>query len=111
MAPKLDEQREKLNRLLEISALQRRLVSEKRIDDLLQYHAEREALFATIDLTGSSADGSLKELAHKLSESDSLLMAETRALMEGMSARLNHLKAGQSALRAYGSPKEKRTLG
>jgi len=111
VALKLEEYREKLNRLLEISVLQRRLVSEKRIDELLECHAQRETLFSTIDLSGSSTDESLKELARKLTESDRLLTAETRAVMEGMSARLNHLKAGQSALRAYGAPVEKRTIG
>jgi len=103
--------REKLNRLHEISVLQGRLIREKRIEELLACQAEREALFSTIDLAGSSPDPSLRELAEKITESDRRLMDQTRAVMEGMSSKLNHLKAGQNALRAYGSPSEKRTIG
>lgn len=111
MAPKLEEYREKLNRLLEISILQRRFIKEKRIEEVLSCQAGRDALFASLDLDGASPDPSLRELARKISESDRLLIEETRAVMEAMSSKLNHIKAGQNALRAYGAPVEKHTIG
>lgn len=111
MEPNRDEYGEKLNRLFEISLLQRRLIREKRIEELLSCQAERDALFPTLSRPANCSDPALRELADKITESDRRLMDETRAVMEGMSSKLNHLKAGQSALRAYGAPSEKRTIG
>ncbi|MBI2399727.1 MAG: hypothetical protein HYV23_01465, partial [Deltaproteobacteria bacterium] len=51
MAPDNREQAAILGRLLEISILQRRLIEENRIEELLSAQIERDGLFAMLDLS------------------------------------------------------------
>lgn len=93
---------EKLNRLLEISTLQLRLIKEKRLEEFAASHAERERLFLDLGHTGQAArDPDLRILAEKLLENDKLLASEVQALMGGISSKLNQVKTGRSALKAY----------
>ncbi|MBE7414787.1 MAG: flagellar protein FliT [Deltaproteobacteria bacterium] len=89
---------EKLNRLHEISTLQLRFIREKRIEEFAACQAERERLF--LDLDGCN-DPEARLLAERLLENDNLLVSEVRAVMGGISSKLNQVKTGRSALKAY----------
>lgn len=92
-------------KLLEISRLQHRLVEENRIEELLSSQAERDGLFAMLDLSGvpvaEGGDG-LRELVRELSESDRKLSGEVRQRMDAVGSRLGQVKTGLSAMKAYG---------
>lgn len=102
MAPDNREQAGILNRLLEISILQRRLVEENRIDELLSAQIERAGLFSTLDLSGEPVDDALKELARELADSDRELSAVVQQVMDAVGSRLGQVKTGMSAVKAYG---------
>ena len=104
MAPDNREQAGILGRLLEISVLQRRLVEENRIEELLSSQAERDGLFAMLDLSGVpvAEGGGLRELARELSESDRKLSGEVLQRMDAVGSRLGQVKTGLSAMKAYG---------
>lgn len=103
MAPDNREQAGILGRLLEISVLQRRLVEENRVEDLLSAQVERAALFSMLDLSGKPVfDSALRELASKLADSDKELSAEVRQVMDAVASRLGQVKTGMSAVKAYG---------
>lgn len=91
---------EKLNRLHEISTLQLRFIREKRIEEFAACQAERERLFLDLDLDGCN-DPEARLLAERLLENDNLLASEVRAVMGGISSKLNQVKTGRSALKAY----------
>lgn len=93
---------EKLNRLLEISSLQLRLIREKRVDEFAACQAEREDLFTDLIRPGDfGRDPEARLLADRLIESDKLLAGEVQALMGGISSKLNQVKTGRSAVKAY----------
>ncbi|CAG1065579.1 hypothetical protein BAC1_01163 [uncultured bacterium] len=102
MAP--DNRTAVLKKLLELSTLQRRLADESRVEELLVAQAEREALFATLDLTGKKTPAceAEKELAAELAESDLLLSGRVQSVMDTIGSRLGQVKTGMSALKAYG---------
>ncbi|GEM_PF-6110048 len=92
----------KLNRLLEISALQLRLIREKRLDEFAVCQAERERLFLDLGLSGAGCrDREARLLAERLIENDNLLASEMQSLMGGISSKLSQVKTGRSALKAY----------
>lgn len=92
-----------MGRLLEISILQRRLIEENRIEELLSAQTERAGLFSMLDLSGKpSADSALKELASKLADSDKELSAVVQQVMDTVGSRLGQVKTGMSAVKAYG---------
>lgn len=102
MAP--DNRTVVLRKLLEISTRQRRLVDENRVEELLVAQAEREAFFATLDLTGKNtpACGETRELARSLAQSDRLLSDGVQRVMDTVGSRLGQVKTGMSAIKAYG---------
>ncbi|OGP15015.1 MAG: hypothetical protein A2052_04900 [Deltaproteobacteria bacterium GWA2_54_12] len=103
MAPDNREQAGILGRLLEISVLQRRLVEENRIEELLSAQIERAGLFSMLDLSGEPvADSALKELARELAGSDRELSAVVQQVMDAVGSRLGQVKTGMSAVKAYG---------
>lgn len=103
MAPDNRELAGILNRLLEISMLQRRLIEENRIEELLSAQIERAGLFSTLDLSGEpGADSALRELARDLADSDRELAAEIGQVMDSIGSRLGQVKTGMSAVKAYG---------
>lgn len=92
-----------LGRLLEISILQRSLISENRVEELFSAQIERDGLFSMLDLSGEPAsDSALKELAGKLADSDRELSAEVQQVMDAVASRLGQVKTGMSAVKAYG---------
>lgn len=103
MGPDISTQAGILSRLLEISVLQRRLIEENRIEELLSAQIERAGLFSTLDLSGEPvADSALKELARKLADSDRELSAIVQQVMDAVGSRLGQVKTGMSAVKAYG---------
>lgn len=65
--------------------------------------AERDALFATLDLSGGpGASEGLRELAGELAESDRNLSREVSQVMDSVGSRLGQVKTGMSAVKAYG---------
>lgn len=91
-----------LKKLIGISHLQRRLAAGNRIEELLASRAEREELFARLDLSCEACRPELKELAEELAESDRLLSDAIKAMMDSIGARLGQVKTGMNALKAYG---------
>jgi hypothetical protein len=103
VAPDIYKQAGILNRLLEISILQRRLIEENRIEELLSAQIERDWLFSTLDLSGKpSADSALKALARELADSDKELSDAVQQVMDSVGSRLGQVKTGMSAVKAYG---------
>lgn len=105
MAPDSSQQAAILMKLLEISRLQLRLVEENRIEELLSSQAERDGLFAMLDLSGgpvAEGGGGLRELARELSESDRKLSGEVLQIMDAVGSRLGQVKTGLYAMKAYG---------
>lgn len=103
MGPDVSTKAGILSRLLEISVLQRRLIEENRIEELLSAQHERAGLFSTLDLSGEPAvDSALKELASKLADSDRELSAVVQQVMDAVGSRLGQVKTGMSAVKAYG---------
>lgn len=91
-----------LNRLLELSALQRRFICEKRIDELIRSQEERNILFTMFRDPGPErSNPALKALADKLSESDRLLAEEVGMVLDSIGARLGQLRSGMAAVKAY----------
>jgi hypothetical protein len=103
VAPDRDlRQAEILEKLIEISTVQRAFIEKNSIDELISAQAERDALFATLELSGKPASSQLKELARKLSESDRALSSEVSQVMDSIGLRLGQVKTGMSAVKAYG---------
>jgi len=104
VAPDSCQQAAILMKLLEISRLQLRLVEENRIEELLSSQAERDGLFAMLDLSGGpvAEGGGLRELARELSENDRKLSGEVLQRMDAVGSRLGQVKTGLSAMKAYG---------
>lgn len=103
MAPDISTHAGILSRLLEISILQRRLIEENRIEELLSAQIERAGLFSMLDLSGKPvADHDLKALARELADSDKELSDAVQQVMDGVGSRLGQVKTGMSAVKAYG---------
>jgi hypothetical protein len=103
VAPDRDlRQAEILNKLIEISAVQLEFIGKNRIDELFEAQAERDSLFATLELFGKPSSSELKELASKLAESDRVLSSQISRVMDSIGSRLGQVKTGMSAVKAYG---------
>ncbi|MBI5809650.1 MAG: flagellar protein FliT [Deltaproteobacteria bacterium] len=92
-----------LDRLLEMSALQRKAIEEGRIEELMNRHGEREALFTDIkrmdpaELNGHEA----KRAIDNILESDRDLAAHIESSMEDLVKNLAKVSSGKKASAAY----------
>ena len=102
MARESSEQALILNKLLELSILQRSFIKENKIDELLEAQVLREGLFSMLQRAPSPVSEELTRLARELSESDAELSSSVSSVKESIAARLGQVKTGMSALKAYG---------
>jgi len=91
-----------LRRLIDLSRRQIALAAEGRVEELISSGAERDALFASLDLSCESCRPELESLARELADSDRVLSEAVQAMMDSIGSRLAQVKTGVNALKAYG---------
>ncbi|HHL39473.1 MAG TPA: hypothetical protein ENJ37_03100 [Deltaproteobacteria bacterium] len=106
MASEREEKKRLLERLLDISAEQRRLLQENRLVDVLRRQEERDRLVARLKVLapgGLGGDDALRALAGKVVEEDRSLGVSIRTSMDDIRRKLMRISGGVKAARAYGS--------
>ncbi len=95
-----------LRRVLDLSRLQRNLLGENRLQDLLKTQSERETLLAELEGSGKIDlnDERLKRLVDGILANDKVLTLTIESSMGEIRCKLDKIKNGLKALRAYSSP-------
>src|SRR5574337_586831 len=106
MGHRRERHEEILLRVLELSQLQRKLLSENRFNDLLKSQSEREALLAELEGSGKVdiREERLKRLVETILVNDRVLTLSIESSMGEIRCKLDKIKNGLKALRAYSSP-------
>jgi len=92
-----------LERVLDLSVLQRRYLEEGKLPDFINCRTERERLFTELkdsDLKNFRTE-SIKELSKKIMVNDDLLTSNISAVMNAISMRLEKIKNSSKAIKAY----------
>lgn len=96
---------EALEKVLDISELQLKLLSENRIEDLLKSQSERDLILRQAAGGGVSPAPSevplIKSLAGRIAANDSILSLRIESELSGLRRRLAAIGGGKKALRAY----------
>lgn len=103
MASEKGRAEEILGRVLELSLLQRRLLDEKRFEELASKQKERETLF--IELQGLPGapyrEEPLRSIIVKILDNDRVLSLSMESSMGEISMKLGRIKKGSKAAKAY----------
>lgn len=91
-------QSEILNKILELSLLQRQFLEENRLAEMLACQLEREDLFENLGRLAENHRG----LASEIIESDKLLSLMAGSRMDEIRAKISQVRAGVQAVKAYG---------
>lgn len=92
-----------LDRLLDLSVLQRGYLEEGRLQEFMNCGTERERLFSELknsDLKNLRT-GSIIDLAKKIKETDDLLTSDMSVVMNAISLKLEKIKKSSKAIKAY----------
>lgn len=96
---------ERLLRVLEISNAQKKLFEENRMEDLSALQLERERIFMELkSLEGEAPPGdALRQVVKEIEENDTLLRMNIEGALSGIKGRIEKIKNGTKAVRAYTS--------
>ena len=96
-----------LKKVLEISGLQRELLSQGRLAEALQGQMIREGLIEEFKTAENGAlkpvDAEALTIAKKIMESDNILNMQANAELDGLKAKLARITSGKMAFKAYSS--------
>lgn len=90
-----------LERILELSALQIRLLEENRVEELLKCQEQREVLFSSLGSPENYRGQRIKALADKILENDRVLSLNIGMLLGDLKGRLERIDRGAKAIKAY----------
>lgn len=92
-----------LIRMLEISNVQKKLFEENRMEELAALQIERERIF--LELKGLEREKPSRDLLRpvvkKIEENDTLLRMNIEGALSGIKAKIEKIKNGTKAIKAY----------
>lgn len=104
MQGELDKRLEIFSQILERSIRQRQLLSEENLVEVIILQKEREDLLGSLGPLEAARyrQEPLRSAIASIIESDRALYTELETAKGGLSARLNQIRSGFKAIRAYG---------